>query len=207
MVNQNPSRPSRRAAQAAQTRRDVLSAARRHFAEAGYAATSLRAIAADAGVSVQTIYDSVGAKADLVRSLNDLIDDEAQVGQIAAELGSVTDPARLVTVPARITRTIVECCGDIVRTSIEAARAEPELAEVVAEGVRRHRDGTTGLAHRLAELGALRADLTADEAAVTIALLADPRAAIVMVDGYGFSPDEVEAWMADALRRLVLAEP
>ena len=50
MVNQIPSRPSRRAAQAAQTRRDVLSAARRHFAEAGYAATSLRAIAADAGV-------------------------------------------------------------------------------------------------------------------------------------------------------------
>ena len=45
----------------------ILASARRHFAAKGYARTSLKTIAADVGVSVQTIYDSVGAKADLVR--------------------------------------------------------------------------------------------------------------------------------------------
>ena len=47
-----PSRPASRSS----------SAARRHFASKGYAATSLKEIAADAGVSVQTVYDSVGSK-------------------------------------------------------------------------------------------------------------------------------------------------
>ena len=90
--------PTRRELQAAETRRLILASARRHFAAEGYARTSLKTIAADVGVSVQTIYDSVGAKADLVRRLNDLIDEEAQVGELAGTLSSETDPRAVVSV-------------------------------------------------------------------------------------------------------------
>ncbi|MEZ5273475.1 MAG: TetR family transcriptional regulator [Ilumatobacteraceae bacterium] len=204
MVKSQPLRPSRRAIQAEQTRHDILQVARRHFAERGYAGTSLRAIASDAGVSVQTIYDSVGSKSDLVRSLNDLIDREAEVAAIAAEVGFVDDPHQLATVPARITRTIIERCGDIVRAGIDAARAEDELRGLVEEGSRRHRLGTTGLARRLDALGALRDGLDIDAAAVTIGLVSDPRTALVMTDVYGLTPDQVEEWITDAVRRLVL---
>ena len=69
----------RRAVQAEQTRLEILGAARRQFALHGYAATSVKDIATEAGVSVQTVYDSVGSKAELVRRLNDLIDAEAGV--------------------------------------------------------------------------------------------------------------------------------
>lgn len=205
MVNPESPRPSRRSRQAEQTRHDILQAARRHFAAEGYASASLRSIAAEAGVSVQTIYDSVGSKGDLVRSLNDLIDREAQVGEIAAEIGTIDDPARLVTVPARITCRIIERCGDILRASIDAARAEPELGEVVAEGVRRHQAGTTGLAGRLAGLGALREGITVAEAALAIGVVADPRTAFVLLDSYGMTLDEVEEWIARSVGRLVLA--
>src|SRR4051812_565488 len=146
---------NRRALQAEQTRTEILSSARRLFSSEGYASTTLRDIAAAAGVSVQTVFNSVGSKAELVRRLNDLIDAEAQIGEIARELQDETDPAVVATISARITRRIVERCGDIVRTSFEAARNEEGLAETAAEGGRRHRAGAARVAGRLAELGAL----------------------------------------------------
>jgi AcrR family transcriptional regulator len=49
--------------QATLTRRTILTAARRLFAERGYAATSLRLLAPTAGVSPQTIYTTYGSEA------------------------------------------------------------------------------------------------------------------------------------------------
>ena len=132
----------RRALQAEQTRVEILGAARRQFAAKGYAAASVKEIAAAAGVSVQTVYDSVGSKADLVRQLNDLIDTEASIGEIARAVPTETDPAALVRIQAKITRRIVERCRDIVRASYDGARAEPDLAYITEEGGRRHRAGT-----------------------------------------------------------------
>src|SRR6187551_3072688 len=131
-----PSTPlrGRRAVQAEQTRVEILRAARQRFAADGYAATSVKDIAAQAGVSVQTVYDSVGSKADLVRRLNDMIDVEAGVGEIAVTIPTTTDPAAVARVPAMITRRIVERCGDILRACLDGARAEPDLGHVVDEG-------------------------------------------------------------------------
>jgi AcrR family transcriptional regulator len=63
-----PYRSARRTAQAAQTREAVLHAARRLFAERGWAATGVREVAAAAGVSVETVYGAVGAKAALLHA-------------------------------------------------------------------------------------------------------------------------------------------
>jgi AcrR family transcriptional regulator len=48
------------------TREEILLTARRLFAERGYARTSVRDIAREAGVSPQTVYDSIGSKSELV---------------------------------------------------------------------------------------------------------------------------------------------
>src|SRR3954449_10850312 len=154
---------SRRAIQAEQTRTDIIGAARRLFAAQGYASTSVRDIAREAGVSVQTLYDSVGSKADLVRRLNDLIDSEARVFEIAMTLPTETDPVAVTRISARITRRIIERCSDILRTGVDAARAEPDLAYVIEEGGRRHRSGARGLAERLAALDALDPKRSIDE--------------------------------------------
>src|SRR5262245_33435436 len=126
--------PTRRALQAEQTRAEILSAARRLFASNGYSATSVKDIAGEAGVSVQTLYDSVGSKRDMVRRLNDLIDSEARVGEIAMRIPTETDPLEVARVPALITRRIVDRCSDILRASLDASRAEHELREVLEEG-------------------------------------------------------------------------
>jgi AcrR family transcriptional regulator len=196
--------PSRRAIQAEQTRTEIIGAARRLFASHGYASTSVKDIAREAGVSVQTLYDSVGSKADLVRRLNDLIDSEARVFEIAMTLPTETDPAVVARVPARITRRIVERCSDILRTGLEAARAEPDLAFVIEEGGRRHRGGARALAERLAALDALDPKRSIDEVATTIAALADFRVALILIDDHGFDFDAVEDWIADMTARAVL---
>jgi hypothetical protein len=105
---------SRRARQAAQTRRDILNAARKLFAEKGYAATSVAEVAAAAGASVQTIYDSVGSKAELVSGLNDLIDEEGGVPPLARRIPSETDPRALLDIAVSITHNICKRCGDII---------------------------------------------------------------------------------------------
>lgn len=194
----------RRAIQAEQTRVEILNAARRQFAVNGYAATSVKEIATEAGVSVQTVYDSVGSKAELVRRLNDLIDSEASVSEIAMTIPGTTDALALARIPAMITRRIVERCGDILRACLDGARAEPDLAPVVDEGGRRHRAGARAVTEQLASLGALDAELTTDDATVTIATLADYRVALMLLDDHGYTLDAVEEWIGTTTARAVL---
>src|SRR5258708_34043613 len=60
---------TRRLEQAAQTRMDVLTAARELFPERGYAGTTINEIAIAAGVAVETIYRSCGSNAPLLREV------------------------------------------------------------------------------------------------------------------------------------------
>ena len=64
-------RSTRRAEQVAQTRRDILATAGAMFRERGYTGVSMPAIAAEAGVAVETIYRAFGSKAGLFSAVVD----------------------------------------------------------------------------------------------------------------------------------------
>lgn len=196
----------RRALQAEQTRQDILKAARQRFAASGYTATTLKDIAADAGVSVQTVYDSIGGKPQLVRRLNDLIDLEAGIAEIAGDLSGEADPSRVLRIQARITRRLVERCGDILRVALAGSFAEPELASLVEEGQRRHRAGAEAVARRLDALRALRPGMTRAAAAHTLAALADFRLGLILTDEHHLTVDQLEDWIADIAARSVMTE-
>src|SRR2546428_11926576 len=69
-----------REAQASATRRTVVDAAARLFAERGYGAASVDAIAEEAGVGRATVFTSVGGKATMLKTAYDIAivgDDEA----------------------------------------------------------------------------------------------------------------------------------
>src|SRR4029450_10607589 len=115
---------SGRQAQARRTRQVILDAAHRQFLEGGYAATTIAAIAAEAGVSVETIYKAFGGKPALVRAIyqpglvgqqpipayqraDEMRERETDPrtimrnwGTIASEVGSVVSPI-LALVPRR----------------------------------------------------------------------------------------------------------
>jgi len=188
------------------TRDAVLGAARQLFAERGYARTSVRDIARAAGVSAQTVYDSVGSKQALVARLNDLIDNEAGIAAIARAAAETEDPREVVATSARITRSILEQCGDIVHALVTGAAAEPELSAVLAEGQRRHVEGVGQVVGLLGRLGAL-GPIDPDDAAATLAAVTDVRSGLVLRESYGWSLDRIESWMAATCGTLLLGGP
>jgi AcrR family transcriptional regulator len=199
---ENP--PNLRERRAQLTRDEILRAARRLFAERGYARTGIRDIAQAAGVSAQTVYDSAGSKQELVRQLNDLIDTEAGVAALSRAAAESDDPSEVAATPAHVTRSILEHCNDIVHALVTGAAAEPELAAVLAEGNRRHLEGAGRMVGLLRKLDALGPGVDPDEAAETLAAVCDFRFGLVLLDSYGWSLDRVERWMADTSRALLL---
>jgi AcrR family transcriptional regulator len=188
------------------TRDEILRAARRLFAERGYARTSVRDIAREAGVSAQTVYDSVGSKQALVARLNDLIDSEAGIAAIVRAAAESGDPRELAATPARITRAILERCGDIVHALVTGAASEPELEAALAEGRRRHVEGARRVVGVLAKSGALAPGVEPEQALDTLAAISDIKFALLLRDDYGWTADQVERWIAVTSRTLLLRD-
>ncbi len=197
-------RLSRRALQAQHTRRDIIGAARRCFAERGYRATAVKDIADQAGVSVQTVYDSVGSKASLVLALNDLLDADAGIGGLVEEAFSARSAREVARLPAAITRSILENAGDIVRIIVNAAATEPEVQQVLADGRARSQAGARMCARELERRGALRKGVGVDEASATMSVLGDASFGLMLLDDYSWTTEEIETWIAAAISRLVV---
>jgi AcrR family transcriptional regulator len=200
-------RIDRREQMAHQTRRDILAAARRLFAERGYAATSIDDIAAEAGVAVQTIYARLGSKRGMVLALIDLIEEEADVAELRSGVAQASNPQEALRAAIRITRTVQERCGDIIEALFTAAGAEPELADAVAVGHHRHREGARFTIGRIQELGGLRADVPPKHAQALFSLSTNHEAWRELTEGHHLSWDTAEARLTDALTRSLLAEP
>jgi len=196
--------PTLRERQAQLTQAEILKAARRLFAERGYTRTSVRDIAEAAGVSAQTVYDSIGSKQALVLRLNDLIDTEAGVLDIARTLGNSNDPAVVAAVSATITRSILEHCSDIVHALVTGASAESDLQVVLDEGHSRHVGGARRTVDQLNAMNALPESMDVEEAVDTLAAVSDIQFALLLRDSYGWSLDRIESWIANTSRALLL---
>ena len=190
--------------QAELSRSEILLAARRLFAERGFARTSVRDIAKAAGVSTQTVYNSIGSKQAVVARLNDLIDSEAGIGAMVGPIAASRDPQQVAALSARITRSMLENCGDIIRAVVTGAAAEPEIQAVLDEGHRRHLEGARTVVRLLQDMKALAS--TADSAATseTLAAITDFRFGLVLSESYGWSLDRIEEWMTATSRSLLL---
>jgi AcrR family transcriptional regulator len=178
--------------------------ARQLFAEHGYANTSVQQIAEESGVAVQTIYSSVGSKAALLLALNDLLDEEAGIGPLAAQLGTEKDPAQLIAKAVHITRQLNERCGDLIRVLLSAEPAEPEVAAVVTDGMRRHEQGARSLGRQLGSVGALPVEMTPERAAAVFSMMTSPASWRQLTQSAGWTFDDGEAWLTDSITKLLL---
>lgn len=197
-------RPSLRERQAQLTRDEILKAARRLFAERGYTRTSVRDIAEAAGVSAQTVYDSIGSKQALVARLNDLIDGEAGIAEIAGAAARSSDPREVAALSAKVARSILEHCGDIIHALVTGAAAEPDLQVALAEGHRRHVRGAAMVVGLLQKLDALDGSVDPEEARDTLAAISDVQFALLLRDSYGWSLDRIESWITVTSQALLL---
>jgi AcrR family transcriptional regulator len=202
-----PVKQSRRQRQAIQTRQEILEAGAKLFAERGYAATSIKDIAEEAGVAVQTIYTSVGSKAALLRTVVDTMDQQAGVRDGWERIRAADDPRLMVRYGVQIVRAFADedRVGGL-RAALEAAAStEPELAEVMTEGMRRHRAGTRGLVVYLAEHRYLRAGLSPDRGGSIFASVTHPALWRSLREEHGWTLDQIEDWMTETLVAQLLA--
>lgn len=207
MEGESVKRSNRRAdLMAEQTRSDILGAARTLFARDGYASTSIQDIARGAGVAVQTIYSRVGSKRALLMALVDRIDEEAGLGEMVGLVLGATDAEEALDAYVHLTRRFRERCGDVIGALFNAAGAEPDIDEFIAEGRRRHRYGATSAVKRIVELDGLRADLDAPRAAGLAAIATSQESWFELHDSVGLDWDEAERLLASTLR-LVLLKP
>ncbi len=202
---------AKRQAQARETRSSILAGAHELVVAAGYAATTIQAIADEADVAVQTVYAVFGNKRELLRQLiEDTIkgDDEpesvierADVQAIAAE----PDPRRRAELDAELTLSITARVAPIVRVATEAAASDPELAammEVVKTERRKEMVAAAKILAGPAGPRGLRTDRA--EAAATLYVLYSPQVADMLMGDHGWSPKRYEKWLARMLQETVI---
>lgn len=197
----------RRDEQAEQTRQQILASARRLFSEAGYAATSISEIAEAAGVSVPTVYASVGSKPHLALSLVGFINAEVDMDSLVDAQVQASTPLDLLKANAHLARVLNERCGDIIRALLSAAASSPDLLPVLTEGRRVHREGCYAVAARLDSMGALAEHVDAAFAGAVLTTYTGPEAIERLTTEHGWEFDKVEAWLCHAMSRLLLRPP
>jgi AcrR family transcriptional regulator len=196
--------PKRRQ-QADATRRRILVTAERLFAEQGYAAVTMEAIAHRAGVSLATIYLHFPGRAAIVGALAEEIvaAPELSVEQVAQS----SDPVEQMRVGARIMRQLNErswLITDILRSQ---RGSDPEVARLWALWQQRHLEAMRQTIVAIAEKGVLRPGLNADEAVDALYALAGTEVYRALVQERGWSPEQYQRWLFAAGCRELLARP
>jgi AcrR family transcriptional regulator len=191
----------RREAQAAETRRVILDAARELFEDAGYAATAVPSIAAAAGVAVKTVYLAFENKPGLLRAVW-----EARLGgeeeatpvldrRWMRELTNEPDPEEKLRLLAAQSGRVKAATGPLLEVIRTAAATDAEIAtlwgDIQAKLLRVQR----AVVDQLIALDALRPSLGAGEAADVLWTLNHPSVWHLLVRERGWSRARYEHWL------------
>src|SRR4051812_3627645 len=190
---------SRRRAQAEATRRDILDAAQRLFESAGYATTTMDAIAAEAGVALKTVYVAFETKSGLLRALwNHLLrggqDQVPVAGQdwyraVLAE----PDPERRLRLNARNSRVVKERIAGVLEVIRGAAQVDQDSAALWARIQSEYHANQRAIVDGMARALAVDPERAAD----ILWTLNHPAQWQLLVEQRGGSPDDYEQWCAD----------
>ncbi|WP_068065393.1 TetR/AcrR family transcriptional regulator [Nocardia xishanensis] len=193
-----------RAAKTTANRAKMLVAARELFATRGYTATTMKAIADEAGMAVQTLYFTFATKRAILSELLDveIAGDTEPVATMdrpwfaAAVAAAPAEQIRLQVAAAATIYTRVSPLLEVVRS---AATTDPELAELWQTNITQRHLVQLRLAEALAAKTPLRHGITAARAAdIAFAVLA-PETYRLLVHDRGWTGDEWQSWATDAL--------
>ena len=189
------------------TRIKIARAARALFVRNGYAATSIRAIAAEAGVSEPTVYARFGNKRAMIEAIVDEMDTEAGVFELLEALrGAAGDPARQLDLIVEFEVRLFDRNVDVYQAASEASSSEPELGALLEEGKARERAGRASVLQAFQDAGVLRPGLSVGDANDIFTAIVTPFTYREMVVRCGWERDRFEAWLKSAMRQLLLVQ-
>ena len=190
---------------AAQTRRDIIAAARKLFAEQGYSQTTVNEVARLAKVAPITVYTVVGGKVGLLRILMENWSAAPGNETSLAEIRALQHPQAVLESVARVVRSMREEFGDITYFMQDAAPHDPEVAASLAIATARYRRWFVLVAEHLASLGALRPDLTRREVTDTLWFYFGYWGYYTLHNENGMSYTRAERWLLKAATQALLS--
>jgi AcrR family transcriptional regulator len=194
-----------------ETRRKVEQAAAHLFAERGLQATTMQAIADEAGVHVQTIYLAYGTKTAVLAAAaarlvagGDDPDTHPSERRWARAIMASDDPERKLRLYVRHVRDVAPRITRLIDVLRATAPADPDVAAFLAHMQEGRREGPFALLAPLAETGQLRPGLTLAAAADITYALASADTFRALVDDRGWSWTRAEHWITDQLCHMLL---
>jgi AcrR family transcriptional regulator len=193
----------RRQEQAEATRKEILDAAQRLFLEEGYVATSMAAIAKEAGVALKTVYLAFETKGGLLRALwhRNLRGgaEDVPVGdqEWFLEVLDEPDPARALRLNARNSRQVKKRIAPLGEVLLSAAPADPDVEELSKRIWSQFYDNQREVVKSLKRRKALKKGLSVDRATDILWTLNHPRTYILFVQDRGWTAEQYERWLGD----------
>jgi AcrR family transcriptional regulator len=202
---------SGRQERARRSRQAILEAAHRMFLSEGYAHTTVAAVAAGAGVSVETVYKSFGNKPELLKAVFDfaIVGDDRPIPMLQRELvkriAAEPDPRRKLSMYGEHLTEAFPRSAPLQLLIRTAAAREPGVASVWDQMGAERLMGMTRFAQHLHEGGHLRPDVSVDEARDVLWTYNSAELYDVLVIQRGWTPERYGRWIADALIAALLA--
>lgn len=203
--SRRPYDSSGRRSQARRTRADIVDNAKDLFIEHGYTGTTMAALAATAGVSVETIYKSIGNKPAVLKAVLDvaIVGDDDTVPMLerpmVAQLRSEPDPRKLFV---RYGHHIVDSWPRQVPLQLilrTAATVDADAQRQWQAAQDERLTGMTAFANDLAQRGLLRHDLDVVEARDILWSLTAPEQYEILVLQRGWPIEQVARFITDAM--------
>src|SRR5579884_2527585 len=194
-------RPGRQS-RARATRARIIAAAARLFVRDGYLATTMSAIAAEAGVAVQSLYLRFGSKLAILSDALDvaIVGDEEPVALLerpwVKQLAAADGPTAVRLFVAQ-TRRICERTYPLY--AVLRAAAASEAGDLLAENHRQRYAGVHAVAELLSQKRGFASALGMDKAADLLYALATEDNYGLLVAERGWTADDWEAWCGDAV--------
>lgn len=195
-----------RTEQARSTRRQIVTAASKLFAERGYSSTTIDEVALEAGVSRKTVFTSVGGKVELLKLAYDWavtgddvpmrMADRPEVRELIAE----TDAVKLLEGYAVLLSTQMARVAPVHSALRAAADVDPQAHELFEKVQGQRLAGMRQPVALLAERGDLRAGLTQKRATDILWLYVEPLQWELLVQRRGWSPAAYAEWLAASLK-------
>lgn len=192
------------------TRRRILATALQLFTERGYVGTTLTAIANAAGVSVQTIYNLVGGKPVILKTVYDITmagdDEDVPIAQrpLMQAVLAAPDPRECLSHYAVMARVLSERALPLTIAMLaQAATGDPDLRQF-AETIENERaTATRRMAGFLADRFGLRPGLDVSTAADILWTLTSPDLTDRLANRSGWGWDRYQEWIGTAIADLL----
>jgi AcrR family transcriptional regulator len=202
---------TRRQAQANETRRHILEAARKLFMERGYAGATAEAIAAEAGVSAQTIYAIFKNKKRMLVSLMNVspttgLEDHTPMPERAnvQAVSQERDQRHQLEMFAQVVAANLDQVAVVSEIMTDAAKTEPDFDRILQKLNKQRLEHMTLAVQQVAANGPFREKMDEVYARDTVWTLTSPEVFLLLTQGRGWSKEKYAGWLADMLTSALL---